>query len=187
MATITTTIVPNAVRTPFINPYGQPDVWNTIIPRSEIVFSSIDFVIDLSGVGDDQLLVVNNDLPAGFAYVLLEHSVVVEGVDADEWAANGHCSLADSSVDASASWKKCLQAPSLISRTTLTNFTRCYKPEGSSKIVIPKPGLVGRLQIQTQNFNTNKVAGVGTTYARFLLFDVNQAQFNAIHTPVPVR
>lgn len=187
MATIDSAPTLAAVRAPFINQFGQPDVWATLVPRSELVFSALGFAITLSGVGDDQRVIINCDLPSGFAYVLMEASLSIDGAEADEWDTNAFCSLADSAADVTAKWKKCLHAPGLLGNSAATSFTRCYVVSAASKIILPGPGLTGRLQLRTMNLTTNKAALVGTAYARFLLFDVNQAQFNAIHTPVPVR
>lgn len=191
-ATISTTIAPAPIRFPYVNPLGEPAVWQTIIPRAELVFSAIDSSITLSGVGDDQRLFVHVDLPESFAYVFIEGSILIQGLDVDAWEANASYRI-DSQIGGGL-WAFTENSTSVLAQTNglsaSDNFTRTYAIPAFKKIIIP--GLasdsgVTRATFNVQNLTTNQAVALGTVFFRFLEFDRNQAQNFAINSPVPVR
>lgn len=187
MADILTTITVPGREFPYINPYGEPVQWQTPIPRSEIVFNVVNSAITLSGSGDTQRVLINCFLPTTYAYVLVSAGFVIEGALASQWSDNAYVNIADGTSNGTLTWKKYLQAPSLLASASVGQGLRAYRVDpGLSKIIIPLVD-AGKLEMISQDLNLNEAAINCSVFCRFLVFDRNQAQHWSVNTPIPTR
>lgn len=197
MTLTTTTLAPKAELVPFISPVPSQDLWNSIIPRGEIIFSEIGTAIITGGAGNEQRIVITLNLPAGYAYAFREFSFYLEDVDdagdVNDWDDTGSFAIQSDSTSATASkwvWYGQITKPAVAGHSTIILLNGTYQlgyPEESlSKIIIPaKAGAKASVQL----FNVVQDGGAmySNLYARFLQYDLNQAYRSILQTPVPVR
>lgn len=190
MALITTTLTPLATQLPFIAPAPSIELWETQVPRGEIVFVEQAAAITIAGVGDDQKLQINCDLPRGFAYVLVGSNMMITGADVAQWQNNASFRLRDSNDAASARWTihQRYQADSTV-MTIGATLNKVYELESKavSKVILCNLSVPGQLKIQVRNITTDQAAGTVDFFARFFQYDLNQAFRWAVNSPVLVR
>lgn len=189
MATTATTLTPEGKNFPLIG-LTRYDYPSNYIPRSELLFTIQAGAVTVAGAGEDQRLIVNCNLPRGWAYVLLEASMRVGGVDVADWDDCATCELYDDNGSGLnkkfiAHMQFCTDGISHTS-TTLPQKTyalahaigKVFKCDGSS---------FGRFQTIIMNTTVDGTVMAVDLYARFARFDLEQAHHYAVSTTVPVR
>lgn len=189
MAVVSTSITPMAFRFPLISPLPSPEQWWSNNPMAEIVFTSKDEDITLSGVGDSQAVSWICNLPPGYGYTFEELNFgmynSVDPTEVDGWSVPSFSNLVDQSPSL---WI----TPVLVERSVATpiasNGLRVWTPTaGLPKKVVQAIGTGANFQINLQNLNTNKSALKVRAFARFFQFDLNQAYRTSVNAPVLVR
>lgn len=189
MATVTTTLVPPPI--PFAYA-GFPDVYlpDTSHAAGDIRFQAFDQAIDLSGVGDNQALVVNMDLPSDYSYVLVDLTFGISSGTAattNNWPLQMDCHLQDSVTGhVFESWIALDSAGICLSASDRENLIYSA-PRLPTPVVVAVPGSMVRLQIQSFNETANDQAYLAHVFARFMRYTVVQATHYAVNTPIPVR
>lgn len=188
MATITSSLVPAAERIGYIAPVPNQELWQTPIPRGEVVFSLINGAITVSGAGDNQLLLITATLPSGFAYVLAESYLSIKNADVDAWQAVARFRLRDSSNTPRWSIHQRYEAGAVINETT-ANFTRTYQLNCTpmQKVMLCDRATSGELVVSCMNLTLDQAAGTVDFFCRFYQFDLNQGFHWAVNTAFPTR
>lgn len=186
MAVITTTLTPTPARFPYINPYGPPEVWATGIPREELIFTALGEAIAVATGGNTQRLVVNMNLPAQDAYVLVEASLALSGADNDEWNVQGFSRLISERTGA-ALWAIMFPFPGIEVPEGASAGRKIYSSGVSNKVLLTKHPDGGQLVFKTDNNTADGSVMSFEIFARFLVFDRIQAQNYNVNSPVPTR
>jgi len=187
MATVTTTITPTPVPFPYS---GLPDVISerTGIPRGEQSFNENGTAITLAGVGDVQQLIVNCNLPPGYAYVFRECNAFNLATDATDWDSTAYLGFTDSLTGGEQSFKIAVEMASSGATQFGTRKIINSPIEPFRQVILPANGTS---QIQAQLIWTNAVTNgaVGSLFfsCRFLQFDIEQAHHYAVNYPIPTR
>lgn len=158
------------------------------IPSAEFSFQLISGAITIAAAGLNQTVLVNCPLPRTFCYVLVECSVIINGVDADNWNQASLSFLQDSTTTPEVLIPVDISNEQL-GQETEASFSRTYTlKDGPSKLIVPlNADFDARLQCSFSNIVIDGAVGVMHFYARFLRFDRNQSQFWAVNTPVLIR
>lgn len=189
MPTTTTTLTPLAKIIPYIGPAPSQDLWNTVIPRAEIIFSEIATVVTAAAAGEDQLLLVTCTLPEGFGYVLRDFSMRMadtEVGDTADWEDNGDLQLQDGPGNSTSTWIHSMGIEKEVVSASATLSAGIYRLWGNtlSKVLIPTGG---GLVMLTRNLTIDGGPMFLNYFARFLQFDLNQTYRAILNTPIPVR
>jgi len=188
MATTATIVSPEA--TPF--PYrGMPDIVGqaTGVPRGEISFSEPDGDITVAAAAEFQRLDVRCCLPIGYAYVFREMHLSLSGADSNDWSLFGHGTFGDAETAGIRENSMLFEFASrgVIPIETNPRITYSYV-NLPKQVVLPVSNAEGPIAILSI---INPVAD-GTLMkfifsARFLQFDIEQANHYAVNSPLPVR
>lgn len=192
MATITTSLTPS----PRFFPYqgiSDPNRDQSVVPRGELVFSGQREAITDGGVGNDQLLAINCQLPQNFSYVLTDVGLTIEMVDV------GDTCLWDETVQLTA-----LDAQTVANRFLTTpypgistgNFLELEGAAGRQVyafnslprfVILPPAGDNASVLISAGNPTLNDNSSTATFLVRVLMYDISQAYHYEVNTPIPVR
>lgn len=188
MAIITSDFDPEA--TPF--PYaGMPDIvgQRTGIPRGEVAFNVDGGSVTLAGVGDTQRANVTCTLPGGYAYVLRETFLSMTAIDVEDWDDVGFGSFQDAEQSTVRKNRMLFQLVSAGAVNITTAKRRCWDYTILPKQVLyPASATEGAVYIATIiNAVTNGAAGNLVFNARFLQFDIEQANHYSVNSPMPTR
>lgn len=188
MATTATIFAP----TPRFFPYaGIDDNQKAItgIPRGEIAFSIIAGAVTVAAAAEFQSIAVTCLPPPSYAYVVREIFASYSADDADDWSGCGLGNLSDAEA-AGARLNTMIYEMFANGAIDLeTVFLRNWTPQQLPKQVVYPT--VPNGSIFSQNTFANPVAdgsaGTFTFNARFLQFDIAQANHYAVNYPLPVR
>lgn len=187
MANTITNIPLTAINFPYIGAAPTQDQWATPIPRSEKIFSTVATAVTAGGAGNEQAANVTAILPEGFAYVMVESVVSLIGVDIADWQKSAFATLDDSVAtptfrDTFIADRGEIWATSAILPGGTYRCSEC-----PTKIIIPSAADGGRLQYWLQNNVQDGVAMSVIAFFRFLVFDLNQAYYWGVNTPLLTR
>lgn len=164
---------------------------NSQVPRQEVIYNVLDGDIPLTGVGDNQIISITTALPSGYAYVLAEVSMMLSAASG---TTNGFADTFAGFVVDGVSGRNFqrffeMTAPGLIIAGPQTALpARCYSPRNLPQVVIlPPEGEVSLMALLIKNATAGDVAYKLNFFARFLMYDVNQAHHWAVNTPTLVR
>lgn len=185
MAIITTTVTVPATRLALIAPLGEPDIWWTPYPRAELVFNSYQTAVTLAGVGDTQALAINCALPVSYAYVLVDLTMFLYSVNADDWLSGATVQLQDATVP---TWAYVIPVETVAKGNDGTFETRTWFPSAGlpQKTILATSAGAG-LNLDFYNPTTNGAAATIRFFARFLQYDLNQGFRTSVNTPALIR
>lgn len=189
MATTTTTFTPAYNRQAYIG-FGFQGSLETPIPQAELNFIIYGETVTEAAAGLDQAIIVNCDLPAGYAYISRGVNVLLEDQevgDIADWDTDWRAFAVNSLVASPSRWLSGIPLEGGLSwfhSATLSG--RTFKADAFPKLINCNdgPGLLrGGL------INPTIDGGPMALYwvASFLEFDLNQARHWAVNTPIPVR
>ena len=164
------------------------------VPRQACSFNSSANIIPVPNAGDTQATVVKTILPIGYAYVLLEASMVLDSLDggANNFLDTMGCFAIDSIVSARRTYESffAMTSPGLIqSSPQSTTKSRVYQTAGRAPkhVILPAEGQQAQISFR----NDNTVADDGqyrlSFRATFLMYDISQSHHFAVNTPQLVR
>lgn len=162
----------------------------TEVPRGEVVYSTTNEAVTV-GTGDGQFLEIICNLPRNFAYVLMEIHLGITGVGVDDWDEVALAALVDTKTPNGRSFNLQMQGTSngLGHRLPGSNFSfrRLYTFEDYAKVLVQ--GSAARLNVDLANDGLGDLDQVAAFefYARFLMYDIDQAHHYQVNTPTPVR
>lgn len=187
MATTVTALTPIGFPFPFIG-IGVPAAQlTTFIPSAELIYTANES-ITVAGAGEDQQLTISCALPASFAYVLVESSFRIRGVDSADWNAVAGSELSDSTGGPNRVSIPLAYKSEGVHNDTTTQIDRQYRLlESPTKLLVPKPSDNAFFSVEVFNPNIDGTSESVKFYARFLRYDRNQAQFWQVNTPVYTR
>lgn len=189
MAIETTTVLLTESSVPYIGAAPTRVQWPTNIPRSEKIFTAINFAVTVASGGDTQAIIVTCVLPEGFAYVMLEGAVQLTGADIADWNPAVFATLDDRTANPQ------LRDVYQVDRGGVASaggagagLTTCYRCLNCpTKMLIPSASPGGQNRWVLENLVVDGAAMTVICYFRFLVFDLNQAYYWAVNTPMPVR
>lgn len=187
MATITTSFTPEGLTFPYIGIGVDPAQFITMIPSAEVMFQITSGAVTLSGVGDDQKINIDCALPRSFAWALVESSLILKSVDAGDWDLNCRSWLVDATTNPVYNTPIEYVSEGLAHDTTLQESLTYTVRNLPTKIIVPHSTLDANFHVQLHNITLNDAAGVMTFSARFLRYDLNQAHYFAVNTPLLTR
>lgn len=187
MTVTTTTLALSAINVPVIGAAPTQEQWRSPIPRSQKIFGTTSSSVTVAGAGNEQALIVTANLPEGSAYVLVESAVSLVGADIADWQPSAFAALDDSVAtptyrDTFVADRGALWATGV---TALGGTYRCH--ECPTQIVIPSAMDGGQLTYWIQNNVQDGVVMTCIAFFRFLVFDLNQAYFYGVNTPMLTR
>lgn len=193
MATTTTALTPAGKGLPFIGPAPSQDLWNTMIPRAEVIFSVVQGTVIEAAAGEDQLLSINCTLDPGFAYSLSDWSCGIQEAevgDINDWSDYGRLRLQDDTSQSASNWvynygvtKPAVGYPV---NATLQGAQYTIANHPFNKLIIPRQSgallhfTISNVQIDGGPLTINYLS-------RFIQYDLNQAYRAIVNTPVLVR
>lgn len=190
MADVTTVIAPKTTVIPYTG-IVEPAVNQTRFARAEVRFTARDEAVAATGGGDNQLLAIRMNLPAGFAYVMTDYTMAIDNAGAGSltWPSLGYMTTFDALAPANRTVD--IQTP------ITSNGVMKYSSAGEIEVFAPSnlwrgviiPIETSQTRVQVNHYNTTD-AGVAVNIdvaARFLQFDINQAWDTAVNSSIPVR
>lgn len=186
MATTTTTTDITPTYFPFTGLPGIEDLANSWIPRGYLVFEDSSVAITVAGAGEDQIWRIEMDLPIGYAYVLVEAHVQLQGAIADlagwDLVMGGELVSPGRSIPFDG-----LASPDGDVMVTTALDRRFFSfPDLSTTIMIASDGSATTI-FRIGNHTTDDAAMTGSVFARFLQYDIAQAHHFQIHMPQLIR
>lgn len=186
MATTTTTTVLPPVVFSFS---GLPELSvleQSYYPRGYVTFEDSSIAITVAGAGEDQQWLITMALPIGYAYVLVEGHVMLQGAIADlagwDLVMAGEIIVGARSIpfDGLASPDGDVFATSLLDR-------RIYTFPDLSKTILIAEDNSAQAIFRMGNHTTDDAAMTGSCFTRFMMYDISQAHHVRLHTPELVR
>ncbi len=159
---------------------------NSPFPRGYTVFEDSSVAITVAGAGEDQIWRIEADLPIGYAYVLVEAHVQLQGAIADlagwDTAMGGEIVSPGRSIpfDGLASPDSDIMATTALDRR-IFSF-----PDLSTTILIAED-TTATMILRIGNHTTDDGAMTGSVFIKFMTYDIEQAHHFQIHTPQLVR
>jgi len=185
MARVTTTLTP----LPVLFPYSgigsrQADESNAV--QAEISFQINGDAITLSGVGDDQELIIDINLPRAFSYVHLESHIGIICDDSAQWEPVAWGGLQNGG---NTSARKYIAPVEFFSNGATTfGARRIWTAQSQIKALIDiASDTKGKWQFRVGNPTTNQDAGTCFALIRFLQFSIAQQNDYRVNTPTPTR
>ncbi len=194
MAVVTTQLVATLSRTVFVKP---PDVVRqfTAIPRAIVNFNILNGVIDAKPVNDSQELLVSFTLDPTFAYKLVDLSMSLVQDVANDWNVRGYLELTNAvrNLELGATERHAVILDDAIQTPGQSEMwiARMAAVHNLPRYVIQAPPGGGGAEPVTvfRAVNQNAAVGAAGTMNFFLTFfeyEIEQAEFYALHYPVQV-
>lgn len=188
MSLVQTNLIPVGRFLPFVGS-GPQQQYGSPIPRAEVTFSAQSTAVAASAAGDSQMLRITCTLPPSFAYVLQEVNLFeLVGDDVGNWE---NCSSSRISNSAPTdTWVYALNVCSS-GKFEVAGFgvTKSWFLEpggGLRKVIIPGTACDLVVHIGNDTLEQSSVS-LGSFFARFLVFDIQQAHNYVMNTPQIVR
>lgn len=186
MATTTTTSTPDPRVFSFSGLPPLRSLEQSSLPRGYVSFEDGSAAITVAGAGEDQIWRINTDLPIGFAYVLAEVHIWLNGIIADlaDWdnAVNGEL-LFDSPL-------RSVQFDGLATEDTFGSTTvdrRVYTFPDLPQSILLASDTSSTVGFRVGNHTVDGPAMQGGFFIKFLQYDIEQAHHYGIHTPQLIR
>lgn len=158
----------------------------TNAPRGEVIFGETA-AINGTGVADSQFVAVNMNLPANFAYVLVDVFVALAAIDAEDWEDTVMMvvNMAPPSAQAAeVAWIPLSAAP-------IHDHGGSFKVKAYSAPSLPRglliPASNPNISLNISNLNLNGAAATLRFWVRLLQYDVGQHHEVAVNTPMLTR
>lgn len=180
MATTTTATVLAPVLFPFAGLDALPSLDRSWFPRGVIAFESPSIAITAAGAGEDQLWTVAMTLPIGYAYIITDVHVRMQGAIADlaGWDKSIAGNFGD--TDRAIPFDGVNQEDVMV--TTALDVRTWTFPDLPTAILINSDGTTNA-SLTVGDHTTDDGAMTGSVFASFLVYDVEQAHHVRIHTP----
>lgn len=186
MATTTTTTDPDPVSFPFTGLPGLRVLEQSPIPRGFVSFENSSVTIAVAGAGEDQTWRINFILPIGYAYILTEVHIQLQGAIAEmaDW---------DEVMNGELNWQA---GPRAIpfdgvslgdTMATTTLDRRVYTFSDLPKTIMVVDDAASQAGFRIGNHTVDGLAMSGSVFGRFLQFDIEQAHNWEVHTPQLIR
>ncbi len=189
MAITQTTLTPDPMVFPFLG-LGQLGLDRSNVPRSEIVFSGINEIVTLGGVGDEQRLDITCNLPQNFSYALAEFhaDISTAGGTTNSWDVDAIAFL----VDATGAGRSISVSMPVTANGVADDIVlpRVVYDIGKvmSAVLVPPPNTSGaKLGVTFNNDIQGAVGALVTFYIRFYQYDIEQAHHYSVNTPTLIR
>lgn len=189
MAITATSFTPGIKRFAYIAPVAPPDSWLTPIPRGEALFAINDGSVLAAAAGASQSFSITCVLPSTFAYIMMEASIELydqEAGDIATWDSSIRCSVREDVTAPAWTASPRMDAGSTYSLSAVLKGKSYQVADVPRKMIVP--GIAGGLAY-FEAMTTTIDLGILKINAliKFLEFDLNQAHYYAVNTPVPVR
>ncbi len=186
MATTTTTTAPDPEIFSFSGLPGLQDLERSWYPRGYLSFEDGSVAITVAGAGEDQVWRINCVLPIGYAYILEDVHIWMQGTLADlagwDSVMNGELIFDDP--------LRTIQFDGVTTGDTFATTTidrRVWTFPDLPKAIVVASDAISQVGFRVGNHTTDDAAMAGGVFVRFLQFDIEQAHHVRIHTPQLVR
>lgn len=184
-----TPFTPPLTRFAYISPTPPPNSWLTPIPRGEAIFSVFFDTIAAPSAGDSQSMSITCALPTTFAYILMEATVEIydaEVGDTADWDPALRATVRESASQGEWIATPRMDAGAAFSISAILKGKVYQMLDPPKKMIIPKVG-GGEVFFAMQNTSVDGGPMTCNALVKLLEFDLNQAHYYAVNTPVPVR
>lgn len=189
MAVITTTLAPEPDYFPLVGIQDQPQQ-QSYLPKGLMLFAigEVSANIPASGAGDSQFLIVNCELPRGFAYALQDCHFDIQGTDADAWLPATRVTLSSNATTALARTFIMTEVQSIGVAAIGTNL-RTYGLVNPMKslMIVESKAAAGHFGILITNETLNQSAITFHMYVSLVQYNIEQAHHVRVNTPQIVR
>lgn len=174
---------------PKMFPYsGRPDAIGqfTNAPRAEVSFQLNGVTVDGPGTGDSIQLTVKNELPIGFAYVLLEAHFGMVVSDATDWDRVAWGAM----QNGGGATRTYLVPLEFFSRGLSVDGVRLIwtMQNNTNQVILPgTPQAQSQFKFVVANSSLDGEDALLYSFVRFLQFDIEQAHNYAVNNAIPVR
>lgn len=188
MATVDTTIIPDAVIKPLTGPSDITRQYSSV-PRAEVYYWEQTVAIAPTGAADNQRFNALINLDPAFSYVLTGLSLHMMTTGTYNFPASTFAWLTDGVTGSGRTWRQDIRLDSGELVYVSGNESRVYEcQELPNQVVIPQSGSAPKLQLELYNPTANDGAyECFQFYARFLQFDVLQATMAPMYHAQPTR
>lgn len=191
MATVTTTITPSSSLFPFTG-YEDAKAVGTPLARANLFFSARDSSVAATGVGDNQRLIIQMDLPRNFAYVLVDYNLAIKAAAGNTYNMPLRAELV--AFDAVTAGNRSFDAGIGLNSPGVGNVGSNQEMATYGQTV-PWSGVLFQniptetVRVQADMFNTTANDGAYTVdvVARFLQFDIEQINNLVVNSAIPTR
>lgn len=158
-------------------------------PFAEIGYAVVGGAIAVEAGGDSQKIDVQCNLPVNFAFSLMSLSAKLSGTDIADWEAVADCFMTDGATTGGEKRTKLIAIPSWSEGITGTDKVRIYRFDFKGLGVILPGNAVSIPQIRfiLSNDTVDGSAMTLNFFARVLQFNIEQAYYFAVNSPMPVR
>lgn len=186
MSIINTTFTPAARLNSFTGIGDLPRQQRSAIPRGEVFFIINGGDVTKGEVGDTQRSRIDCTLPRNFAYALVGIHLNLYGVDITDWEtiANSYISNDIADFDVNVPIVGVSPGPAVASGAGAMT----YQFESFKAIIVPRGAdATPNLHIDISNYVTDGTAMITSIYARFLQYDIEQANHWEVNLPQLTR
>jgi len=189
MATVLTTVTPALIPFTYSVRVREPLAWR---PAREIRAVAIAASIASTGVGDNQSLLIDVDLPKNYAYSILEAYLSLHsGSSAMNWGLNVFAEWAGAATVSRTLFPLNFVSPGTVTRAAGATIyaTRNYDLQATPKVLIlPETNAAQvHFHVSTYNATSNDVLYLVDFVARFQQWDLRAANDAGVNTPLLVR
>jgi len=189
---VTQTTLSAAARIVSWQSFPDPSRVNSPQPRGEMQFLTEATALTDGGVGNEMMLAGVFTLPRNFSYTLLELLVRISKTAAG--TNNFENSLGAEVIDDNDGTNQTVRfqfemvSVNVCSLGTLFE-TKLYTPVTIPKVVMIAPGGEGPAEVSIRCLNRTQADAdyAAALWARFAIFDIEQAHFAEVNTPVLIR
>lgn len=180
-----------------INPWVGLDEVQTVhsgVPRGEVRFSVINGVVSVPTAGDDGIIEIDCQFPQNFAYAYGEMSMKIAedtGLTTNNWQNNGQILTISSSPRPTAKQQAFhnLQSPGEIMKLEGRSAEKIYAPVANTQLTYKadRNGANVEVKITVGNPTEDHGAALVNFFARYFMYDVEQANHYQVNAPTLVR
>ncbi len=186
MATTTTTTAPDPEVFSFS---GLPPLriqQPSPLPRGFISYENSAVAITVAGAGEDQVWRINCVLPIGYAYILVDAHISMQGAIADlaGWDTVMNAELNFDTPVRAIQFDGVSQGDTF---STTTIDRRVFTFPDLPQAIIPVNDIVSQVGFRVGNHTTDDAAMTGSVFVRLMQYDIEQAHYYALHTRQLIR
>lgn len=159
-------------------------------PQSEVRFEGVAESVTAGGVGNEQRLLIQANLPRNFAHALVDASIILKGADAGSLNFGASAvGFFQNAASPTIQYAMELTSTNVAVTGSAINERRVYTPKAYPTVVMkPNTGADNNTaNFQIFNATQNDVAIEVSFFFRFLQFTINQADQVGVNAMLPVR
>lgn len=161
------------------------------VPRGEVRFTLINGVIPAPAAGNDGVVTIDCQFPQNFAYVFGEMTLKIDSLLNNLWQNHGQILMLSSSPRATAAQQtfNTIQSPGSYMQLEGRSGEKIWTPVGNSQLTYKadRNGANVSMSVQIGNPTEDHEAATANFFARFFIYDLEQANHYQVNSPTLVR